>query len=339
VFFDFWDWESDLIWTGRVAQVLQRLSKTPYVYPLAGALELDVGKIVEDFKLKPLLGISDDYQIASLTLMRSDGTTLYTTRDIAYTLQKFENADVVINVIGAEQTLAQLQLKAALFALGYGELALKHRHFSFGLVELPGFKMSSRRGRFITLDQVLDEAVRRAYDEVSKRSQGLTEGEKRNIAEVIGVGAVKYALVSVEPSKSVVFDWDKALNFETNSGPFIQYAHARACNILKKAEEKKIKIEKPNYELLKEPIERDLIILLARFPEVFLGASENLRPDDLAVYANTLADKFNSFYASLRVIQAESSELRDARLALVDAVRIVLRNAMSLLGIEMPKRM
>jgi arginyl-tRNA synthetase len=336
VFYDSWDWESDFVWNNSVTEVLERLKKTPYVFVLGRVLEFDAEKAVKELNLKQKLGLREDYEVPSLTLMRADGTTLYTTRDIAYTLWKFERADRFINVIGMEQTLAQLQLKIALHALGYGEKADNLVHFAYNLVTLPGYKMSSRRGRYITFDEVMDEAVERAYKEVSKRSPQLSEDERRKIAEFVGIGAVRYALVEVDPSKPVVFTWDRVLNFEKNSAPYIQYTHARACSILRKAARKP---ENPAYELLKEKIENQMVLDLANFPEIFVEATDFLKPNMIADFANTLSDKFNTFYNALPVIKAEPKELSDARLALVDSVRIVLRNALNLLGIVAPEKM
>jgi arginyl-tRNA synthetase len=336
VFYDSWDWESDFVWSNSVTEILERLKKTPYVFVLGGVLEFDAEKAVKELNLKQKLGLREDYEVPSLTLMRADGTTLYTTRDIAYTLWKFERADRFINVIGMEQTLAQLQLKIALHALGYGEKAANLVHFAYNLVTLPGYKMSSRRGRYITFDEVMDEAVERAYKEVSKRSPQLSEDERRKIAEFVGIGAVRYALVEVDPSKPVVFTWDRVLNFEKNSAPYIQYTHARACSILRKAARKP---ENPAYELLKEKIEKQMVLDLANFPEIFVEATDFLKPNMIADFANALSDKFNTFYNALPVIKAEPKELSDARLALVDSVRIVLRNALNLLGIVAPEKM
>jgi len=336
VFYDSWDWESDLVWSGLVAEVLQRLKQTPYVSVLGGVLEFEAGKVVEDLNLRDKLGLRKDYVVPSLTLVRADGTTLYTTRDIAYTLWKFERAERCINVIGMEQSLAQMQLKIALYALGYAKQAENLTHFAYNLVTLPGYKMSSRRGRYITLDEVMDEAVSRAYDEVAKRSPQLPEEEKRKVAEFVGIGAVRYALVEVDPSKPVEFNWERVINFERNSAPYIQYTHARACSILRKASRKP---ENPDYGLLREKLENEIVFSLAEFPEVFVEAADFLKPNMIADYANALADKFNTFYNAFPVIKAEPPELSDARLALVDAVRIVLRNALNLIGIYAPEKM
>jgi arginyl-tRNA synthetase len=268
--------------------------------------------------------------------VRADGTTLYTTRDVAYTLWKFDRAEKVINVIGMEQSLAQLQLKIALYALGYGTYADNFVHFAYNLVTLPGYKMSSRRGRYITFDKVLSEAVERAYEEVSKRSPQLSEEEKREIADFVGLGAVRYALVDVDPSKAVVFTWDRVLNFETNSAPYVQYTHARACSILRKAAREP---ENADFALLKEPLERELILYLASFPDTFVEATEYLKPSLISSFTNALADKFNTFYNALPVIKAQPQELSDARIVLTDSICIVLRNALTLIGIVAPEKM
>ena len=336
IFLDSWDWESDFIWNGDVMRVLDKLKATPYVFKVAGVLEFDAEKVARDLDLKETLGLKEDYELSSLTLVRADGTTLYTTRDIPYHLWKFQKAEKVINVIGMEQTLPQLQLKLALSALGHVEYAKNLIHFAYNLVSLPGYRMSGRRGRYITLDEVMDGAIKRAYEEVSKRSPHLSDEEKRQISEFVGIGAMKYALVEVDPTKPVVFTWDRVLDFEKNSAPYIQYSHARARSIIRKAPREP---ENPDCSLLADPIERDIVLKLARFPEVFIDAAENLRPNAIADFANALADRFNRFYTKLPVIKAKPPELSDARLALVDATRMVLRNALSLLGIEAPEKM
>jgi arginyl-tRNA synthetase len=336
IFYDSWDWESDFVWSNQVAEVLQKLKTSPFVYSEGGVLEFDAEKVAHALNLKAKLGLSKDHEVPPLTLGRADGTTLYTTRDVAYTLWKFTRADRIINVIGMEQSLAQLQLKIALYALGYGKYADNFVHFAYNLVTLPGYKMSSRRGHYITFDEVLDEAIERAYEEVSKRSPHLAEEEKRKIANFVGVGAVRYALVDVDASKPVVFTWDRVLNFETNSAPYVQYTHARACSILRKAAREP---EKPAFELLKEKLERELVLSLASFPDAFIEATEYLKPNLIADFTNALADKFNTFYNALPVIKAEPKELSDARIVLTDAIRIVLHNALNLIGIVAPEKM
>ena len=332
---DSWDWESDFIWDGSVTRILEDLKESGYVFSKGPVLEFDANKVAEDLSLKERLGIKDDYEVPSLTLVRADGTTLYTTRDISYTLWKFEKADRVINVVGMEQKLPQQHLKLALYALKHYEKARGLTHFAYNLVTLPGYKMSSRRGRYITFDEVIDESIKRAYKEVEKRSPQLSGKEKREISVIVGLGALKYALVEVDPAKPVEFTWERVLNFEKNSAPYIQYSHARARSIIRKAEEP----EHPDYSLLGKQIEKDLVMELARFPEIVINSADNLKPNAIADYTNALADKFNSFYNSLPVIKAKPTELSDARLALVEAISITLQNSLKLIGVTAPERM
>jgi len=336
VHYDSWDWESEHVWTGQVKKVLQELQKSPYTFVKGGVTEFDAEKVIQNLDLQKKLGLKQEQEVTPLTLVRADGTTLYTTRDVAYTLWKFQRADRVINVIGVEQSLSQLQLRIALYALGFGKYADNLVHFAHNLITLPGYKMSSRRGRYITFDEVMDEAVKRAFEEVSKRSPQLSEDEKHDIAEFVGIGAVRYALVEVDASKPVTFTWDRVLNFEKNSAPYIQYTHARACSILRKAGRKP---ERLGFDLLKERLEEQIILQLASFPDVFIEAAEYLKPNLIAEYANALADEFNAFYNAFRVIGVEPHELSDARLLLTDAVRTVLRNALNLIGVHAPEKM
>jgi len=333
--FDSWDWESDLVWSSEVKKILEKIAITPYAYRLKGAIELDVEKAVEEFSLRKVLNISPGYHLPSLTLSRSDGTTLYITRDIVYTIKKFSLADEVINVIGAEQSLAQLQLKIALFCLGKGDLALKLKHLAFGLVELPGFKMSSRRGRIVTLDEVIDEAIRKAYQEVSKRST-LSEEEKKEIAKRIGIAAIKYALLSVEPLKTVVFNWDRVLNFERNSAPFINYAYTRANGILKKAE---VPLNNVDVSKLTHPLEKEILLKIIKFPEIFRNAADNIKPEDLVNFANALAENFHEYYEEVDVIHVSDEELKKARVFLIYAIKLVIKTVMELVGIKLAEKM
>ena len=244
--------------------------------------------------------------------------------------------DRVIHVIGVEQSLAQLQLKVALAALGYTDLAENFIHYSYELVSLPGFKMSSRRGKYVDLDRILDEAVERAKMEVLKRNRNMDGELVDKISRMVGVGAVRYSLISVSPNKKMVFTWDRILDFNRNSGPFIQYAHARACNILAKVEEA---FSDYDSSMLEDELELDLVLIVSRFPEIVMEAADTLRIELITDYLYDVALKFNSFYDSVHVLKSKPIQLRNARLQLVNAVRIVLSNGLSLLGIDAPKRM
>lgn len=338
VTYDSWDWESDFVWTPQVSEVMEKLKATSFIFNEKGVLQFNADKAAQTLDLKTKLGLSQNNEIPPLTLVRGDGTTLYTTRDIAYTIWKFKQAAKVINVIGMEQSLAQLQLRLALYAMGYVEEADNLVHFAYNLVTLPGYKMSSRRGHYITFDEVLDEAIRRAYEEVSKRSPMLSEEEKRNIANFVGLGAVRYALIDVDPGKPVVFTWERVLNFETNSAPYVQYTHARACSILRKAGHEPDP-ENVDFGLLVEKLEKELILNIANFPDMFIEATEYLKPSMIADYANALADKFNTFYNAYSVLKADNLQLGEARLGLTKAIQTVLRNALHLVGVTAPDKM
>lgn len=335
--FDSWDYESSFVWDGSVRSVLDLLKTTPYVSLEDSALVLDCDGIARDYDLKQRWGINENYEVPPLVLVRADGTTLYTTRDIPYTLWKFSKAHRVINVVGFEQTLPQLQLRLSLVPLNKRDLADRLTHFAYELVRLPDFKMGRRMGRYITLMDVIQRATALAYEEVNKRSVHLPEEQKSEISQMVGIGAVKYTLLSVDPMRPVVFQWEKALDFERNSAPFIQYAHARACNILKRGGDNRS--TKPDYAQLSHALEKELVMMIARFPETFTSAADALRPNEVAEYSNLLADTFNSFYAALPVLRAETDGLKGARLGMVDATRVALQNGLALLRIGAPTRM
>ena len=336
IHFDQWDWESDMLWTGRVSELLDRLKETGLAHSKGGAWVLDAGKAVDDHALREKLGLSKSFEVTSLTLTRSDGTTLYPTRDIAYSLYKFEKADRVINVIGVEQSLAQLQVKVAMWILGHRKQAMNFLHFPIGLLTLEGQRMSARRGRYVTFDQLLDEALLRAKQEVDKRSSELPEEVKYRVAESLSISAIRYAMLSVEAVKSTNFTWDRALNFEANSAPFINYAYTRGLGILKKLGSH----ERPSYfNKLIEPAEQNLILALARFPETFARSAEELDPTLLCLYANDLAQRFHEFYEKSDISHLENEELKRQRASLVEATGIVLKCVTELLGMKLAERM
>jgi arginyl-tRNA synthetase len=263
---------------------------------------------------------------------RRDGTTLYTTRDIAYHIYKLAHCDHAINVLGEDHKLESRQLAVALQLLGAKKLP---EALFYSFVSLPEGKMSTRQNRVVYLDDLIDEAVERAYDEVRKRRSDLAEQRMRQIAEIVGVGALRFNVIRVQPEKQIVFHWEEALNFEGNSAPFIQYSHARCCSILEKSQGYGSWSE----EVLRAPQEAELARELARYPEIVLDAARQRRPHLVAAYAHECAASLNQFYKSCPVLKAETALLRDSRLAMVDASRWVLRNALTLLGIAAPEEM
>ncbi len=313
--------ESRFVRDGSVYKVVEELKKSKYAGSEDGAWYIDLKEF----------GIQG--RDTRFFFTRKDGTTLYATRDIAYHIWKLNQADIVINVLGEDHKLEAKQVEIALRILGMKRLP-KVVFYSF--VTLPEGKLSTRRGRVIYLDDLIDEAIERAYQEVKKRrGDELDEKKLRKIAEIVGIGALRYNIVKIQPEKDIVFKWEEALNFEGDSAPFVQYAHARACSILRKESAP----EKITVRNLKHPSEISLVKVLSRFPNVVKISCTQNRPHLIPSYLFELASTFNQFYRDCPVLKAESEEIRKERLALVDSVRIVLRNGLSLLGIEAPEEM
>jgi len=336
VAFDEWDWESDLVWSGEVRDAMQRLASTPFATVDGLSLALDVDKIARIHGLDRTLGFSEQYAVPELTLVRRDGTTLYVARDIAYSIRKFRDADVVINVIGSEQKLAQLQLKLALYALGEKRVAKNLIHYAYGIVELPGVKMSKRRARYISFDEIISQAVARAREKISTRADSMSQEERTQISRVVGLAAIRYAMLATSSRKTITFTWDRVLSLERNSAPFINYAYTRTRGILMKAGTTE---EEPDYDGLTDPLERVLILEIGKFPAVFAESTDNLKPEQIGGYGNMLAEKFHEYYERVNVLRADTPELRAARLMLVRALRVVLGNSMNVLGIGLSEKM
>ncbi len=343
--FDQWDWESDLVWSSLVRKIIERAKTTPYAITYKGALALNLQPLLKDPVIRQALGVPEGYEVPPLILQRSDGTTLYTTRDIAYSIKKFSdfNADKVYNVIAAEQRLPQLQVRLALIALGYRKEGLNMHHYAYEMVNLPGRKMSGRRGEYVALDELIEQAITRARQEVEKRSPHLPPEEKKKIAEAVGIAAIRYTLVSVSAPKPMTFDIEEALNFEQNSAPYILYTHARAANILAKARERglQINIDNIDYTAANEnPLRRKLVLQLLNYPYIFAKAADELKPELIVNYLNKLADTFNKWYTSGdSAINELDPGKRNYKLALVQAVKTVTANALRILGIKPLERM
>ncbi|MDF1533969.1 MAG: arginine--tRNA ligase [Methanosarcinaceae archaeon] len=314
--------ESNFIRNGAVSRIVEEIKAT-------GRTEIDKGALVVDLA---------DYGFEkTLVIQRTDGTSLYTTRDLAYHEWKGEQADRMIDVLGADHKLISGQLKATLNAMGKPEPEI----VIFEFVSLPEGSMSTRRGKFITSDDLFDQIEEQAYLEVEKRRPDMSDEFKREVANVVGMGAVRYDIVKVSSEKSTVFDWKTALDFEKQGAPFIQYAHARACSILKKAEEDGIWNSETEVDpsVLVEDTEVAFIKKMALFDRVIDQSARELKPHIFAIYARELADAFNQFYRFVPVISAEEEELRMNRLALVDCARTVLANTLDTLGIGAPEAM
>jgi len=316
--FDSFFWESDLIMDGSVRRVIDRL--LPLSNEEDGAHYIDLSAF----------GIEGD--AAKYFFVTRHGTSLYTTRDIAYHMRKMDRCDNAINVLGEDQKLSFQRLKATFQLMGI-DWAPETIFYAF--VSLPEGRMSTRKGRVVYIDDLIEEATDRAYAEVSRRRGDLPEDRKRAIAETIGLGALRYNIVRVQAEKTITFRWEEALNFEGNSAPFLQYAHARACSILAKAGED----GSGEPRLLLHPQEQRLLRWIAKFPSTLREAAESRRVHAVATYASDVAAQFNQFYRDCPVLTAEPSFLREARIDLVNAARIVLHNALDCLGVKAPDEM
>jgi arginyl-tRNA synthetase len=314
--------ESTFVYDKSVDRIIKELKQTTYCHEEDDAFYLDM----EPF------GIHG--RNTKFFFLRRDGTTLYATRDIAYHQWKAQHADILINVLGEDHRLEAQQVKVALELL---QTKILPKVVFYAFVSLPGGKMSTRRGRVVYLDDLIDECIEHAYEEVKKRrASELTESQMRNIAEQVGIGSLRYNIIKVQPEKDIVFTWEDALNFEGNAVPFIQYAHARACSILSKTN---TNLHTFDPTLLIHSSERTLIKKLALFPLVIEEASNACKPHSIANYLFEVASVFNQFYRDCPVLSEENAVLRSSRLALVRATEIVLKNALHLLGISAPAEM
>jgi len=274
--------------------------------------------------------------IPNTVLLRSDGTGIYLTSDLGLTVHKFEKykLDKSIWAVSSQQNLHFQQLFKILGLLGYPWIE-KCFHFSFEHVNLPEGKMSAREGRAVMLDEVLDKLTKLAYDEVNKRNPKLPRYKKLKIARQIGVGALKYAIVRIEPENAITFDWKQMLNFEGNTGPYIQYAHTRCVGILKK-----VKNFKPNFRTTKmNEHEKNLVKEIMRFNTVVRNSLNDTKPHYICNYVYDLVTTFNLFYEKVPVLKTEDVSVRNFRLTLVDATREVLKTCLNLIGMETPEKM
>ncbi len=277
----------------------------------------------------------------NLVFLRSDGTSLYTTRDLAHHEWKLDNYDRAVTVIGEDHKLQADQLAQALELLGNDTEDLTAFHYSW--VNLPDGGMSTREGTGIDMDDLLDEAEKRAREEVESRmddrirDDDLTEADVDRIARQVGIGAVRYDIISKQPTKTITFEWERALDFEAQSAPYVQYVHARCCGIIAEGGGEIPAEIDPS--VLDSESERDLIEVIARFPHVIEEAAEDLEPHAVATYTREFAETFNTFYRECPVLTAEDEKVRDARLALVAASKHTIANALGVIGIEAPESM
>ncbi len=313
--YDKFDYESDYLWSKKTDEILKKLEKTK--------------KLFTDEEGRKVLN-QEGFNLAMkspvLVLTRADGTSLYPLRDLAYHIDKKKRENIII--LGEDQKLYHQQITAALSLLKIK--APKAVHYSFVLLQEG--KMSTRKGNLVLLEDFMKESLDKAKREIKKRHGRVKEENAKKIA----YGAIKYAILKVSAEKNVTFKWEQALNFEGDSGPYLQYAYARICSILRKYG-KKID-ENVNFSLLNKEEEIGLIKLLGKFPEVVKNASEQLKPHLVASYLYNLSSQFSLFYNACPVLKADEG-LKKTRLVLIESVKRVLENGLGLLGIKVLEKM
>ncbi|NHJ46748.1 MAG: arginine--tRNA ligase [Asgard group archaeon] len=339
---DNFDWEADLQWSGKVDDALKKLTKNGYIIKEGKAQIFDSNKAADLEGAREFLKLKKSYEVPSAILITSQGDTLYILRDIAYSIEKVDhfNKDKVYNVIAKEQELTQRQLNLAVRATGRSDVANKMWHLNYEMLELRGAltSMSARRLQYITPLEMFNRTKEAVYQAHLKERSYPVE-EKDEIAKIVAIGAIKYSIIAIGLMKKLIFNPQEVVSLENNTSPFIQYAYARSQNILAKTEFKWTKKQSKSLNHLLEDEEWNLIVELAKLPNIVLNAANQIKPELLCNYLFDIANLFNQFYAKHRVLDGGAEELVYARLALTYAAGYILKTGLQLLGIESPDRM
>ena len=274
-------------------------------------------------------------------LLRSDGTSVYMTQDIGTAKLRFQDfpIDKMIYVVGNEQNYHFQVLAILLDKLGF-KWGKDLVHFSYGMVELPNGKMKSREGTVVDADDLMAAMIaeaRQTSDELGKFAD-MTEEEKQEVARIVGLGALKYFILKVDARKNMLFNPDESIDFNGDTGPFIQYTYARIRSILRKAEAEGLTAEAVKGTPL-ETKETDLIQKISQYADAVAQAGKDFSPSGIATYCYELTKQFNQFYHDYSILNAETEELKKQRLLIARNVAKTIKNAMTLLGIEVPERM
>lgn len=275
-------------------------------------------------------------------LLRDDGTSVYMTQDIGTAYDRFNefNMDQEIYVVGNEQNYHFQVLSLVCKKLGF-DWADKIKHLSYGMVELPEGKMKSREGTVVDADDLIDEMIHtaRTTSEELGKLDGYTKEEAEEVYRKVALGALKYFILKVDPKKTMMFNPKESIDFNGNTGPFIQYTYTRIKSVLRKAEEAGVKIVPGDIHMALTEKEQNLVKLIAKLPAVVKEAGDNYSPALIGNYAYELAKEFNQFYHDYSILKEENEKVRNLRLLLARQCSVAIQNAMGMLGIEMPERM
>jgi len=271
-------------------------------------------------------------------LLRGDGTSVYITQDLGTAVERFNkyNLNELIYTVGNEQDYHFQVLFLILKKLGYS-WADKLYHLSYGMVDLPSGKMKSREGTVVDADELMEEMHQEAVRKTTElgKLEGYTEIEKQQVNELIGLGALKYFILKVDPKKRILFDPNESIEFNGNTGPFIQYTYARTCSVLRKASHEPIEIKHKNLN----EAELKLIILLSIYEDIIEKSAKDLNPALIANYIYEVSKEYNSFYQNNRILDADIEEEQQIRLAITQWTGNVIKDGLQLLGIGAPERM
>ncbi len=275
-------------------------------------------------------------------LLRSDGTSVYMTQDIGTAKMRFEDYDIdeMIYVVGNEQIYHFQVLAILLDKLGF-EWGKGLYHFSYGMVELPSGKMKSREGTVVDADDLVEGMIKVARDVANElgKLDSLPETEANETYRMIALGALKYFILKVDPKKNMLFNPEESIDFNGNTGPFIQYTYARIQSVLRKAADQNITIVETMNNASLSVKEKDLLKRVSLYPDIVMEAADNHSPAVIANYCYELVKEYNQFYHDHTILGETNAEVRNLRLVLSSVVAKVIRKGMNLLGIEMPERM
>ena len=278
----------------------------------------------------------DDYGMPPAIVLRSDGATLYITRDLAAAMyRKAEYAfDKCLYVVAYQQNLHFRQLFKVLELMGR-DWHKDMEHVSFGMVSYEGRSLSTREGYVVYLEDLLNKAIEKAREIIEEKSPNLPN--KDEVARQVGVGAVVYFDLHNDRNKDIDFRWERALNFDGETGPYVQYTHARCCSVLRKAEN--LSLAAPDYDALSDDEANEVVLMLSRFPEIVNRAREQSEPSLITRHVTSLAQAYNKYYFEHRIMEESDPAGTAARLNLTRAVCDVIRTGLFLIGVEAPERM